>query len=103
MLGKIDASLNAKLKSVEWGEYNLESLFGNSTRGKRLKSADRIAGDLPFVTAGEYNEGISAYIGNNVEIFKANTITIDMFGNSFYRQFKYKLVTHARVFALLSL
>lgn len=97
MSGKIDASLNAKLKSVEWGEYNLESLFGNSTRGKRLKSADRIAGDLPFVTAGEYNEGISAYIGNNVEIFKANTITIDMFGSTKYRSYDYGADDHIAV------
>ena len=97
MSGKIDASLNAKLESVEWGEYNLKSLFGNSTRGKRLKSADRIAGDLPFVTAGEYNEGISAYIGNNVEIFKANTITIDMFGSTKYRSYDYGADDHIAV------
>lgn len=38
----------------------------------------------------------------NIEakIFDKNTITIDMFGNVFYRQFKYKMVTHARVFSL---
>ena len=55
---------------LEWNTFNLEELFGKSTRGKRLKSADRIPGDLPFVTAGEENEGVSAFIGNEVQIFK---------------------------------
>lgn len=74
---------------VVWGEYNLEKLFGKSTRGKRLKSADRIAGDLPFVTTGEAETGVSAFIGNQVEIFKANTTTIDMFGSAKYRNYDY--------------
>ena len=47
-------------------------LFGKSTRGKRLKSADRIEGTLPFVTAGEADEGVSAFIGNDVEVFRKN-------------------------------
>ena len=74
---------------VKWGEFNLEKLYGKSTRGKRLKSADRINGDLPFVTAGETETGISAFIGNDVEIFAANTTTIDMFGSAKYRNYEY--------------
>ena len=64
-------------------------LFGKSTRGKRLKSADRIEGTLPFVTAGEADEGVSAFIGNDVEVFSKNTITIDMFGSAKYRNYDY--------------
>ena len=74
---------------LKWNTFNLEELFGKSTRGKRLKSADRIHGDLPFVTAGEENEGISAFISNNVQIFQENTTTIDMFGSAKYRNYKY--------------
>jgi len=74
---------------LEWASYNLEELFGQSTRGKRLKSADRIPGPLPFVTAGEAEEGVSAYIGNDVEIFSQNTTTIDMFGSAKYRNYQY--------------
>ena len=75
--------------NIEWGEFNLEKLYGKSTRGKRLKSADRINGDLPFVTAGEAETGISAFIDNDVEIFAANTTTIDMFGSAKYRNYEY--------------
>jgi len=76
-------------ENIRWNIFNLESLFGNSTRGRRLKSQNRVYGNLPFVTAGENNEGISAYIGNDVKIFSENTITIDMFGSAKYRSYKY--------------
>ncbi len=94
--GLKDYHLTAEEKDVlegfenfNWQIYNLEKLFGKSTRGQRLKSADRKKGSLPFVTAGEYNEGISAYIGNNITVFSENTTTIDMFGSAKYRNYKY--------------
>lgn len=87
----------ANFNELQWSSYNLEKLYGKSTRGKRLKSADRIEGDLPFVTAGEAFEGISAYIGNEVEIFEANTTTIDMFGSAKYRNYKYGADDHVAV------
>lgn len=83
--------------SWKWKQFNLEKLFGKSTRGKRLKSADRIEGILPFVTAGEADEGISAYIGNDVEIFESNTTTIDMFGSAKYRNYQYGADDHVAV------
>ncbi len=83
--------------SLKWDSYNLENLFGKSTRGKRLKGDDRIAGTLPFVTAGEASEGISAYISNNVEIFDKNTTTIDMFGSAKYRNYRYGADDHVAV------
>lgn len=76
-------------ENIHWETFNLEKLFGKSTRGRRLKSDDRISGNLPFVTAGEIDEGISAFIGNDVTIFSENTTTIDMFGSAKYRNYKY--------------
>lgn len=78
-----------EFKTLKWQNFNLEVLFGKSTRGRRLKSADRISGSLPFVTAGEADEGVSDFIGNNVVIFAENTTTIDMFGSAKYRNYKY--------------
>lgn len=86
-----------ELDTIEWKEYNLEKLFGKATRGKRLKSADRVSGNLIFVTAGETDEGVSAYIGNDVEIFHKNTITIDMFGSAKYRNYNYGADDHIAV------
>ena len=84
-------------KTLKWSTYNLEELFGKSTRGKRLKGEDRVPGKLPFVTAGEADEGISAFIGNKVEIFESNTTTIDMFGSAKYRTYRYGADDHVAV------
>ena len=82
---------------LTWKSFNLECLFGKSTRGKRLKGDDRVSGTLPFVTAGEASEGISAYISNDVKIFEKNTTTIDMFGSAKYRNYKYGADDHIAV------
>ena len=84
-------------KHFQWAEFNVEALFGKSTRGKRLKGDDRIAGNLPFVTAGEADTGISAFISNEVEIFSKNTTTIDMFGSAKYRNYDYGADDHVAV------
>lgn len=81
----------------EWQKFNLKQLFGSATRGKRLKSSDRIIGNLPFVTAGEADTGISAFIGNETQIFSKNTITIDMFGSAKYRNYDYGADDHIAV------
>jgi hypothetical protein len=86
-----------KDSGIEWKEYRLDELFGKSTRGRRLKSADRIDGTLPFVTAGETDMGISALIGNDVHVFSKNTITIDMFGSAKYRNYQYGADDHIAV------
>ncbi|HBC1011235.1 TPA: restriction endonuclease subunit S [Escherichia coli] len=80
-----------------WGAYNVKTLFGPAIRGKRLKNADRLPGSLPFVTAGETNEGVSAFISNDVAVFPANTITIDMFGSAKYRNYEYGADDHVAV------
>ncbi len=82
---------------LEWKKFNLEALYGKSTRGRRLKSADRIQGSLPFVTAGEADEGISDFIGNEVHVFSKNTTTIDMFGSAKYRNYEYGGDDHVAV------
>lgn len=97
IFGKVTALLNKKLDLVEWGEFNLKKLFGKSTRGRRLKSADRIGGQLPFVTAGETAEGVSAFIANDVTVFPSNTVTIDMFGSAKYRSYNYGADDHIAV------
>lgn len=90
-------ALNQFSGSLNWQEFNVKNLFGTATRGKRLKSADRILGNLPFVTAGEKNTGISAFINNKVQVFPANTITIDMFGSAKYRHYSYGADDHVAV------
>lgn len=52
------------------------------------------------ITAGTTNNGILGKTDIEAKVFTKNTITIDMFGFVFFRNFEYKMVTHARVFSL---
>ena len=96
-LSELEAQAIADYSSYAWKTFNLKVLYGKSTRGKRLKSEDRIPGMLPFVTAGEAEEGVSAFIGNDVEVFDKNTTTIDMFGSAKYRNYRYGADDHVAV------
>ena len=96
-LDEVDYGALSALASADWASFNLKQLFGPSTRGKRLKSADRTVGDLPFVTAGESDTGVSAFIGNDVQVFPAGSFTIDMFGSAKFRNYSYGGDDHVAV------
>ncbi|QEJ98623.1 restriction endonuclease subunit S [Treponema phagedenis] len=78
------------LKDVEWKEFFIGELFDVNTRGKRLIISHREKGGIPFITAGESNNGISGFIDNPLQKQYEKAISLDMFGNSFYQDFKFK-------------
>lgn len=96
-LSHCERSSLESFEMLKWKPFNVKTLFGPSTRGKRLKSDDRKPGPLPFVTAGEAEAGVSAFIGNDVEVFARNTTTIDMFGSAKYRNHEYGADDHVAV------
>lgn len=55
-----------------------------------------------FINSGSTNSGIKGRTSRPARIFPANTITIDFFGNAYYRDFSYKLATHNHVFSFES-
>lgn len=72
-----------------WGEFVVGELFDAVTRGTRLKKSDRKSGSTPLVTAGSENQGIAEHILENKELFEGITLTIDMFGNVFARNYPF--------------
>ena len=74
---------------IELGDFTYKSIFNNIKQGRRLKKDDQISGDIPFVMAGVTNTGVVDYISNPVASFPKNSITIDIFGNTFYRDHEY--------------
>lgn len=52
-----------------------------------------------FINSGITNQGIKGYTDRPARVFPGNTITIDFFGNAYYRPFPYKLATHNHVFS----
>ena len=81
--------MNLDLKNREWKEFPVKSLF-NIERGTRLIIRNRISGNIPFVTAGFQNQGVAELIQNKEQKSFSNSITIDMFGNVFYRNYNFK-------------
>ena len=88
-LGKINASLNQKLQTVKWGEYEFCKIFNQIKQGRRLKKDDQLPGNIPFVMAGVTNAGVVNHISNPVASFPKNSITVDIFGNAFYRNYAF--------------
>ena len=73
--------------NVEWGKYHFEKVFNHIKQGRRLKKDDQKEGAIPFVMAGTSNTGVINYISNPIDTFPPNSITIDIFGNTFYRNY----------------
>jgi 16S rRNA G966 N2-methylase RsmD len=76
------------LKTKDWEWFDLHRLF-EMERGVRLTKADREKGDTPLITAGFQNQGVAEYISNEEMERYQNAITIDMFGNCFYREYTF--------------
>lgn len=77
------------LNDIKWGEFSVKELF-IIERGNRLTKPNRIKGNTPLVTAGFQNVGVAEYIKNENQKSYSNAITIDMFGNAFYRDYNFK-------------
>ena len=80
------------LHPENWVWFNLGDLF-TFEKGERLTKLDRIVGDTALITAGENNNGVSGRISSDdfkdeKKVFE-NKITIDMFFNIFYHDYKY--------------
>ena len=96
----MNASLNEMLRTVKWGKHRLDTLFVNFNGNFDIQKEHINGRGTLVITAGLSNNGILGKTDIDAKIFPAGTLTVDMFGNVFYRNEKYKMVTHARVFSL---
>ena len=74
---------------ISWKTVTYQSAFDHIKQGRRLKKEDQLPGTIPFVMAGTTNTGVVNYISNPVASFSKNSITIDIFGNAFYRNYAF--------------
>ena len=76
-------------KQISFTEFDFSEIFNNIKQGRRLKKEDQCCGDIPFVMSGVTNTGVVGYISNPVAKFPCNSITVDIFGNCFYRNYDF--------------
>ncbi len=85
---------------VRFKKYLLGDLFESSTGDVDLQQKDINGRGQFFVNSGVDNRGIKGRTDRKAKIFPSNTITIDFWGNAYYRDFEYKMATHNHVFSL---
>ena len=88
-------------KEKKFKSFILSSLFSSATGDVDIQKKDINGKGYPVVSSGLDNQGVIGYSDIPAKVLPANTITIDMFGNVFFRDFEYKEVTHARIFTLI--
>ena len=86
---RVEKQSKKKVDISEWGVFAISELFSHIQQGKRLKKHDQVEGNIPFVMAGRTNTGVANYIANPIVMFPKNSITIDIFGNTFYREYEF--------------
>lgn len=98
-----DEEKDALTKKVAWKKFRVGDLFHHAELGDtNLKKADLTdIGDI-VITSGKTNCGILGRTTRHAKLLFKNTLTIDMFGFVYYRDFPYKMVTHGRVMSLAS-
>ena len=85
---------------IRFGKFTLGALFTSATGDVDLQQKDINGKGQFFINSGVDNRGIKGRTDKPARIFPANTITIDFWGNVYYRDFEYKMATHNHVFSL---
>lgn len=78
----------SRLDVGNWKEFVIKDLF-DIRRPQARKQADYIEGDTPFVTSGNFNNGVIKYLSpkDNEELDKGNCITVSpVDGSCFYQE-----------------
>ena len=86
---EIAAGLSKNRKHIEiqhWGPFRLGDLF-DIVKGSRLTKADMREGNIRYIGASSFNNGITAYIGNDEQLHPANTLTVCYNGSDIGRTF----------------
>ena len=87
------------LDEKSWNEFYLNDIFGFKLAKGDNQPKNMNQGRIPVVSAGETNNGVTAFVSNPDEgsVFQSGTVTVDMFGKAFWHGYDYCAVSHGRV------
>ena len=94
----VDAAQVQPLNEKSWRPFFVGEIFEVIQRGKRLKTADHVQGDEPYISSSAQNNGVDNFIGNreNIRHFE-NCLTIansGSVGKSFYHPYEFVASDH---------
>lgn len=98
--GKKVSPRPTKLKAWAYKDFKIGDLFSAQTGDTDLQQKDINGKGTYFINSGVEGQGIKGKTDREAKIFRSNTITIDFWGNAYYRDFEYKMATHNHVFSL---
>ena len=98
--GKTVSPRPTKLKAWAYKEFKIGELFTAQTGDTDLQQKDINGKGTYFINSGVEGLGIKGKTDREAMTFSENTITVDFWGNAYYRDFKYKMATHNHVFSL---
>lgn len=76
-----------EIDTSEWGEFQIDELF-DVVKGSRLTTVERFPGEIPYVGASQFNNGITHYIGNEEKVHPGGVLTVcynGPVGTTFYQ------------------
>ena len=86
------------LHDREWKEFDLREVFPYIQRGKRLKSADHIDGNIPYVSSSAMNNGVDNFVSNKNGVRRfANCLTLansGSVGKTFFHSYEFVASDH---------
>ena len=74
------------IDTSKWKEFHIGELF-TVIKGSRLTKADMREGNIRYVGASSFNNGITMYISNDKHLHPANTLTVCYNGSDIGRTF----------------
>lgn len=90
---------NANQGKVSFISRPIDSLMNGQTGDVDIQNKDINGKGCYFINSGITEFGIKGMTDRKAKTFAPNSITIDFFGNAYYRPFEYKLATHNHVFS----
>lgn len=99
-LGKIAGPRAQAEPEGGYKKFKIEDLFQSACGDVDLQQRDLNGRGERLINSGVQNFGIKGRTDRPAKVFEAGTITIDFFGNAYYRPFRYKMATHNHVFSL---
>src|SRR3990167_5723500 len=86
------------LNSIQWREFDLNEIFPNIQRGKRLKKDDHIIGAKPYISSTALNNGVDGFVDNTEKVRIFNScLTIANSGSvgaTFFQPFSFVASDH---------